>query len=63
MGIYYETCDRTEEQAEDLMGFFNQWMTNINEQGFTLYKAYGEDVEYTKEEEHTEEPESEECCV
>lgn len=63
MGIYYETGDRTEQQIEDLMGFFNQWMTNIKEQGFTLFKAYGEDAEYTKEEEHTEEPESEECCV
>jgi len=48
---------------EDLMGFFDQWMANIKEQGFTLYKAYGEDAEYTKEEEHTEETESEECCV
>ena len=37
------------------MGFFDQWMANIKEQGFTLYKAYGEDAEYTKEEEHTEE--------
>lgn len=63
MGIYYETGDRTEEQMEDLMGFFDQWMANIKEQGFTLYKAYGEDAEYTKEEEHTEETESEECCV
>ena len=51
------------EQMEDLMGFFDQWMANIKEQGFTLYKAYGEDAEYTKEEEHTEETESEECCV
>lgn len=63
IGIYYETGDRTEEQMEDLMGFFDQWMANIKEQGFTLYKAYGEDAEYTKEEEHTEETESEECCV
>jgi len=63
MGIYYETGDRTEEQMEDLMGFFDQWMANIKEQGFTLYKAYEEDAEYTKEEEHTEETESEECCV
>lgn len=55
MGIYYETVDRTEKQMEDLMGFFDQWMANIKEQGFTLYKAYGEDAEYTKEEEHTEE--------
>lgn len=55
MGIYYETGDRTEKQMEDLMGFFDQWMANIKEQGFTLYKAYGEDAEYTKEEEHTEE--------
>ena len=35
MGIYYETGDRTEEQMEDLMGFFDQWMANIKEQGFT----------------------------
>ena len=55
MGIYYETGDRTEKQMENLMGFFDQWMANIKEQGFTLYKAYGEDAEYTKEEEHTEE--------
>ena len=55
MGIYYETGDSTEKQMEDLMGFFDQWMANIKEQGFTLYKAYGEDAEYTKEEEHTEE--------
>ena len=55
MGIYYETGDRTEKQMEDLMGFFDQWMANIKEQGFTLYKAYGEDAEYTKEEELTEE--------
>ena len=37
------------------MGFFDQWMANIKEQGFTLYKAYGEDAEYTKEKEHMEE--------
>ena len=36
MGIYYETGDRTEKQMEDLMGFFDQWMANIKEQGFTL---------------------------
>lgn len=60
MGIYYETGDRTEEQIEELMAFFDQWMTNIREQGFTLYKAYGEKAEYTKEEEHTEETDSEE---
>ncbi len=59
MGIYYETCDRTEEQVEDLMGFFDQWLTNIMEQGFTLYQAYGEDAEYTKEVEYKEETESE----
>ena len=35
MGIYYETGDRTEKQMEDLMGFFDQWMANIKEQGFT----------------------------
>ncbi len=58
MGIYYETCDRTEEQTEELMGFFDQWLTNIREQGFTLYQAYGEDAEYIKEGQ-TEEPESE----
>lgn len=61
MGIYYETGDRTEEQIEELMGFFNQWLTNIKQQGFTLYQAHGEDAEYTKEEEHTEETESEDC--
>lgn len=55
MGIYYETCDRTEEQ----MGFFDQWLTNIREQGFTLYQAYGEAAEYMKEEEYKEETESE----
>lgn len=31
MGIYYETGDRTEKQMEDLMGFFDQWMANINQ--------------------------------
>lgn len=63
MGIYYESEDRTEEQIEELMEFFNQWLTNIRDQGFTLYQAYGEDAEYTKEEEQTEEAECGECCV
>ena len=61
--IYYETGERTEEQIEELMGFFDQWLTNIKEQGFTLYQAYGEEEVYTKEEQHKEEMESEECCV
>lgn len=63
MGIYYETEDRTEEQIEELMEFFDQWLTNIRDQGFILYQAYGEDVGYTKEEGQTEEAEREECCV
>lgn len=58
-GIYYETCDRTKLQVEELMEFFDQWMTNIKEQDFILYRAYGEDAEYTKEEEHQEEQERE----
>ena len=33
----------------------NRLTRRHDEQGFTLYKAYGEDAEYTKEEEHTEE--------
>ena len=63
MGIYYETEDRTEEQIEELMEFFDQWLTNIRDQGFILYQAYGEDAGYTKEEGQTEETEREECCV
>lgn len=59
VGIYYETCDRTKEQIEELMGFFDQWLTNIMEQGFHLYQAYGEDAEYTKEAAYKEETESE----
>lgn len=61
MGIYYETSDRTEEQIEDLRQFFDQWLTNIKNQGFTLYEAHGEDAEYIREE-VSEEQESEESC-
>ncbi len=62
MGIYYETSERTEEQIEDLRQFFDQWLTNIRNQGFSLYQAYGEDAEYIQEE-PMEEQESEECGV
>lgn len=62
MGIYYETNERTEEQIDDLRQFFDQWLTNIRNQGFTLYQAYGEDAEYVQEE-PMEEQESEECGV
>ena len=51
MGIYYTTDERTEEQIEDLRQFFDQWLTNIKNQGFTLYQAHGENGEYTREEE------------
>lgn len=62
MGIYYTTDERTEEQIEDLRQFFDQWLTNIRNQGFTLYQAHGEDAEYMREEQ-TEEQESEEYYV
>ena len=62
MGIYYTTDERTEEQIADLGQFFDQWMTNIREQGFTLYQAHGEDAEYMREE-PPEEQESEEYYV
>lgn len=51
MGIYYTTDERTEEQIEDLRQFFEQWLTNIKNQGFTLYQAHGENGEYIREEE------------
>lgn len=50
MGIYYTTDERTEEQVEDLRRFFNQWLNNIKNQGFTLYQAHGKHAEYTREE-------------
>lgn len=50
MGIYYTADERTEEQMEDLEQFFDQWLTNIRDQGFTLYQARGESAEYTEEE-------------
>lgn len=59
MGIYYEAEDKTEDEVEEVMNFFGQWLTNIKEQGFTLYEAQGENVEYRREEEK-EEHESEE---
>lgn len=62
MGIYYTTDERTEEQIADLGQFFDQWMPNIREQGFTLYQAHGEDAEYMREEQ-PEEQESEEYYV
>ncbi len=58
MGIYYETGDRTEKQIEDLMKFFDQWLTNIKNQGFSLYHAYGEEAEYIKADKNIEEEES-----
>ena len=59
MGIYYEAEDKTENEVEEVMKFLDQWLTNIKEQGFTLYEAQGENVEYRREEEK-EEHESEE---
>ena len=50
MGIYYTADERTGQQMEDLEQFFDQWLTNIRDQGFTLYQARGESAEYTEEE-------------
>ena len=54
MGIYYTADERTEEQIGDLRHFFEQWLINIKNQGFTLYQAHGEDAEYTRDEETEE---------
>ena len=61
MGIYYETSERTEEQIEDLLQFFDQWLMNIRVQGFTLHEAHGENAEYIRDE-AAEEQEDEESC-
>ncbi len=42
LGIYYETKDRSQKQVEELLGFFDQWLINIENQGFVLHAAYGE---------------------
>lgn len=55
MRIYYRTCDRSEEENNDLMDFWNQWLTNIREQGFDLYAAHGEKEEFHQKESIMEE--------
>jgi superfamily II DNA/RNA helicase len=38
MGIYYDTDERTEEQIEKMLGFWDGWMNNISEQGYELFR-------------------------
>lgn len=55
LGIYQETTDRSEEEIEELLAFFDQWLVNIRNQGFVLHEARGERTEYQKEREKREE--------
>lgn len=55
LGIYQETADRSKEETEELLAFFDQWLISIREQGFVLHEARGERTEYQKERETREE--------
>lgn len=59
MGIYYMTCDRSTEEIQDLMYFWEQWLANIREQGYSLYAARGDTEEFFGGEGREEEAEVE----
>lgn len=59
MGIYYRTCDCSQEKIQDLMHFWEQWLVNIREQGYDLYAASGDKEEFYRGEDREEEAEAE----
>lgn len=59
MGISYRTCDRSPEEIQDLMHFWEQWLANIREQGYSLYAARGDTEEFFGGESREEEAEAE----